>query len=127
MTKSYRTLDYATLKKIAAKYKTKREFFDDDPSAFVSASRKKVEVKDPETGDMKEVSVLSQICTHMFTGRFKWTKSMVLNIAKGYKTRTAFAEGDRAAYSAATRYKWLKEACAHMQRKQRSDKGDKRT
>jgi len=99
--KTYRKLTDADLAEIAAEYRTKRAFYDGDSSAFVTAARR---------------GILSDISTHMFTGRFKWTKEMILNEAKKYKTRTDFANGSRAAYTAAKRRGFFDEACAHMPR-----------
>ena len=121
--KTYRKLTPEALMEIAGQYKTRREFYEGDPSAFVSASRRKINVpvlkkdgseyKPPRT---QEVRLLDHVCAHMYTGRFKWTKSMILNAAKSYQTRTDFAKGNKSAYTAARRRGLLAEACAHMPR-----------
>lgn len=105
MGQKYRRLTDDALAKIAKKYKTRREFYDNDPSAFVTAYRREI---------------LDEICAHMFTGRFKWTRQMILNEAKKYKTRTEFSDKARSAYSAAIRQNMLEEACAHMPRRVRT-------
>lgn len=98
-TKTYRKLSPEKLASIARQFTTRRAFYEGDPSAYVSAKRK---------------GILDDVCAHMFTGRFKWTKAMILSAAKRYKTRTEFAKGNKAAYSAAARHGILDEACAHM-------------
>lgn len=113
--RNYRKLDEDTLRDIAAEYKTRREFFDADSSAYVTASRMtKMVPKEPGSDEMVEARLLDVICAHMYSGRFKWTKSMILIEAKKYTTRTDFAKGNKAAYSSATRQGILEEACAHM-------------
>jgi hypothetical protein len=102
--KIYRKLTDDVLAEIALKYKSRREFFEEDSSAFVTASRRKI---------------LDQICGHMFTRRFLWTKEMTLNEAKKYGSRTAFAKGNKAAYNAAVRDGYFEEACAHMTKRRR--------
>lgn len=115
VTKKYRRLTPEKLAEIAKKYKTKREFYDADPSAFVSASRKKIGVPDPKKeGKMIEITLLDHVCSHMFTRKFRWTKEMIANVAKEYDTRAGFAKGNKAAYSAALRQDYLDEACKHM-------------
>ena len=98
MTK-YRRLTDEVLADIAKKYKTRREFFDGDPSAYVTANRR---------------NLLDTICAHMYRKRFRWTKQMLVNAAKPFQTRTEFATKHKAAYSAACRQKLLDEVCAHM-------------
>lgn len=115
MPKKYRRLTPETLAEIAKKYKTKRAFYDADSSAFVSASRKKIEVPDPKKkGKTVEISLLEHICTHMYTRRFRWTQEMIRNVAKEYDTRGKFATGNKAAYSAALRQDCLDSVCTHM-------------
>lgn len=119
-TKKYRRLTPEALAEIASKYKTKREFYDADPSAFVSAGRKKITVPDPKKkGKEIEISLLDHICTHMYTRKFRWTVAMIENVAKEYQTRSAFAKGNKAAYSAALRQDCLDTVCSHMKPDQR--------
>ncbi|MHA2689441.1 hypothetical protein [Vibrio harveyi] len=48
--------------------------------------------------------------------RGKWNLELCKRSAAQYKTRTAWSEGSKAAYSAAYRNGWLDQCCAHMQR-----------
>lgn len=125
MGNKYRSLTPKVLADIAKQYNTKREFYEADPSAFVSASRKKVVrpvskkyIPKKFIGpiQMVETTLLEEICKHMYAGRFKWTESMILNAAKPYKTRTDFAKGNKSAYTAARRRGLLEKACSHMPR-----------
>ena len=126
MTKKYRKLTPEVLTAIAKQYKTKREFFNADSSAYVSASRKTIEVPNPnKKGDMMKIKLLEYICGHMSRKRYQWTKEMILNAAADYETRGAFAVGTKAAYSAAIRQKCLDEVCAHMLGDQRVKKNKK--
>ncbi len=114
-TKAYRRLTPEALAEIAKKYKTRREFYDADPSAFVSAGRKTIEVPDPKKkGEKVEISLLDHICAHMYKKRFRWTPDMIKNVAAQYETRGAFAKENKAAYSAAVRQEILEDVCAHM-------------
>lgn len=114
-TKKYRRLTPEKLAEIAKKYKTRREFYNSDASAFVSAGRKTIEVPDPnKKGAMVEISLLDHICSHMYKKRFRWTPDMIKNVAAQYETRGAFAKGNKAAYSAAVRQELLDDVCRHM-------------
>jgi len=119
-TKQYRRLTPEKLAEIAKQFKTRREFYDGDPSAFVSAGRKKIEVPDPKDANkLVEISLLDHICAHMYKKRFRWTKAMIAGVAKQYDTRSAFASGNKAAYSAALRQDVLDDVCAHMSKDKR--------
>ena len=47
--------------------------------------------------------------------RRKWTKEQCLTSSMKYTSRSAWREGDENAYSAAHRYGWFEDCCAHMQ------------
>jgi len=115
MPAKYRRLTPEVLAEIAKKYKTRREFYDHDPSAFVSASRKTIEAPDPKKkGKTVEIRLLDHICAHMYKKRFRWTPDMLKNVADQYNTRGELAKDNKAAYSAAVRQGILEEVCAHM-------------
>jgi len=106
--KVYRKLSFEDLAEIAKKYKTKREFYNEDSSAFVTACRTThaVPLKGHERDEnfigpvqFELVRVLDIICTHMYRGHFKWTHQMIANAAKLYDSRTEFAKKNRQAYS----------------------------
>lgn len=129
--KKTRKLTPEFLAEVAKQHKTKRAFYDADPSAFVSANRRDPVILDKKTREIVEdptkapkgstvkVSFLDHICAHMFRNNFRWTVDMLQGVANQYETRSAFAKGDKAAYSAAVRQDVLDQICAHMKKDQR--------
>jgi len=114
MPAKYRKLTPEILADIASQHNNRRAFYDADPSAYVSARRRKIVV------DGKEISLLDHICAHMYRKKFQWTPEMIKNVSAKYQTRTAFAQGDKAAYAAAQRQGILDDVCTHMKKDQRS-------
>lgn len=60
-----------------------------------------------------------EACEHMVLlrkPRGYWTKGRCLKIARGYKHRQDFREGDYPAYLASKRHGWVDDICQHMNR-----------
>ena len=60
---------------------------------------------------------LDEICSHMEPGKrgsVWWTKESCEKIAKKYKTKSEFKEGNMGAYNSAYKRGWLDEICKHM-------------
>ncbi|KJG00100.1 hypothetical protein [Photobacterium angustum] len=88
--------------KEALKYQTKKEFSRSGRGAHFAAV---------------SGGFLDDICGHMTaTHRPKsyWTKERCMMAAKPFDTRTAFMEGNSAAYAASVKESWHDEVCAHM-------------
>lgn len=88
----------------ASQHQSRTEFKSASPSAYSSARRN---------------GWLDEICAHMSPSRKPdgyWTAERCHEAALRYKTRKEFLQGDRSAYSAATRLGCLIEICNHMAR-----------
>lgn len=75
---------YEKLKETASLYKTRKEFKENDYSAYTTVVREKV---------------IDDICTHMEKKRKSFTDEEALNIAKGYTGKTALFKGNRPVYT----------------------------
>jgi hypothetical protein len=88
--------------KIAKKYKTKKEWKNNDPNSYQWAYRR---------------NLLDKLTKHMTSKKIPWTKEMVLKIALKYSSPREWELGpDRQSYPVSVRNKWHKEATAHMKR-----------
>lgn len=84
----------------AKKYKTRKEFAENSPSAYAVASRKKI---------------LDEVCAHMILlQRRKWTKEEAAAEALKYKERGEFRIKANGCYLVSLRNGWLDGICKHM-------------
>lgn len=90
---------------IAKNFRTRKEFFIGDQSAYAKARTNKW---------------LDEICTHMTFGQILWTKESVLSEALKFSLRADFKRDCKGGYDAAQRNGWLDEVCTHMQTGNRS-------
>lgn len=89
------------LKNSALKYKTIKDWRNNEQSAYVTA---------------KARGVLRELTKHMISLRGEpWTKSRIKNEAGKYKYRADFMRGNESAYQIAWRKGWLDEVCTHME------------
>ena len=89
------------MKAAAAKHKTVKEFKQKESGAYQAANKK---------GWMADVG------KHLKRGveHGKWSKEVLIKIAKKYKTRNEFKKNSGNAYDAALTKGLLDEVCAHM-------------
>ena len=99
-----RTVKYTTevIKREAARFDCKSEFFAQSRGAYRAMFRLKLE---------------KESCAHMKSPR--WNKQAILDEAKTYTSRSEFQKKSRTAYDAARRLEILDDACTHMRPKQR--------
>jgi len=95
----YRKWTDEQLAQSAKGFQTRGEFLAGDPSAYLTAKRRKI---------------FEKIVAHMKPARTRWTEKAVRAEAKKYNTRGDFHKHSRAAYSAACKLKILADATSHM-------------
>lgn len=91
-----------TLTEAAKEYDTVNAFHIGNAGAYMAAKRK---------------GLFKAVTAHMVSGKGKrvlWGRATIAAEALKYKTRTEFAHGSKAAYSAATKLKIIDEVCGHM-------------
>jgi superfamily II DNA or RNA helicase len=83
---------YDDIKKEALKFTTKKEFYTNSVAIYNAALVK---------------GILDEVCSHMIGGNVKWTKEIVTNIAKKYKTIREFKNSEPKAYATSMKYEWI--------------------
>jgi len=89
-------------KEEALLYKTRKEFFNNNQSAYTIASNNKW---------------LDDICEHMILNKLMnyWTKEKCLEKSLLCKSKNEFRNKYETAYKKSLKYNWLDEICSHMQ------------
>ncbi len=62
----------------------------------------------------REFSILDRVCSHMQSKHIKYTKSIVLDIAKEYSSKTEFIKAERKAYRYAQRNGFVEDVFSNM-------------
>jgi len=88
----------------ALKYKSRKDFSDNDKGAYSAARR---------------YNCLNEICEHMIQKQKPsgyWTKEKCQEIALKYTRRRDFSKNDRTVYDTSLRNGWLEDICSHMEK-----------
>lgn len=88
--------------KEAKKYNHVSDWVKNSPGSYTSSFKK------------KNFEIAKKHMKRKYYGPLKWSRKLVLEDAKKYKTRTEWKYGRGGAFHAAKRYGWLEEATAHM-------------
>lgn len=108
-------------KKEAIKYKTKKEFRENNQSAY--AMSLKCKWLDEICEHMKKPKIEQSNKKKTNKKRRKWNKESCLKEALKYKTRNEFQNNSNGAYNFCLRRKWLDEVCVHMKKSTRKPRG----
>jgi len=97
----YYWINFENVYEEAKKYKTKKEFINNSPGAFLSS---------------KKNNWYNEVTKHM-TQKFVWSKKLVKEITEKYDDYNEFRANNKGAYDAAHKYGWLEELTSHMKKK----------